>query len=258
MSDQLTAGFSGKGYQKNLNDLMAMLEKFKRCCDSWITQVFTQNSPSITFSGLGTQASPLTAVVSISAASGNTIALNPDGLFSSTSSIVFPITGANDGLSVAGTTVKLGQTVEQAGSPASLTESREIPLNGHSLSILAIGEGEGGSVLAFNDGSDDLMYSIVDNNSFMRYRMDNTNSGDSAGAGFLFTNDISHIGWCFNASSTNAFVNDGLTFFTNGAGGFTFTATEGAIKFGNGLTNPLTISEYARFTLTGHLLIGTQ
>lgn len=88
MSDQLTAGFSGKGYQKNLNDLMANLERFKKCCDGWITQVFTTNSNSISFSGLGTQASPLTAVVNGS----------ESGF----------LLGANDGLSVNGTNAILG------------------------------------------------------------------------------------------------------------------------------------------------------
>lgn len=87
MSDQLTAGFSGKGFQKNFNELMAMREKFKRCCEEWLTQVTTVNSSSIVFSGLGTPNSPLTAAVN---AAGT-------GIF-----------GANDGLSVNGANAILG------------------------------------------------------------------------------------------------------------------------------------------------------
>ena len=42
---------------------------------------------------------------------------------------------ANDGLSAAGTTVKLGQTVGQGGNPAILLEPREIPMAGFALTF---------------------------------------------------------------------------------------------------------------------------
>ena len=79
MSDQLTANFSGKGYQRNLNDLMANLETFKKCCTSWLTQIVTANSTNITLSGLGTILSPLTANVDLSKQSGNNLVINSDG-----------------------------------------------------------------------------------------------------------------------------------------------------------------------------------
>jgi hypothetical protein len=88
MGDQLTANFSGKGFQKNWLELMAMREQFKKCCQSWLTQVYTTNSSSIIFSGLGTQASPLTAVVNGSSSGF--------------------LLGADDGLSVVGSNAVLG------------------------------------------------------------------------------------------------------------------------------------------------------
>lgn len=45
------------------------------------------------------------------------------------------LTGANDGVSLNGTVVVLGQTVGAAGDPAQLTENREIPLNGNVLTF---------------------------------------------------------------------------------------------------------------------------
>ncbi len=44
--------------------------------------VTTENSPTITFSGNGSVASPISAAVVLSTAAGNALQLNPDGLFS--------------------------------------------------------------------------------------------------------------------------------------------------------------------------------
>jgi hypothetical protein len=49
------------------------------------------------------------------------------------------VTAANDGVSLTGTTVKLGQAVGALGNPAALLEDREIPLAGHSLIVSQIG-----------------------------------------------------------------------------------------------------------------------
>ena len=50
-----------------------------------------------------------------------------------------PLSGANDGLSVLGTIVKLGQTVGQVGNPANLLEDRELPFNNFTFAFSDIG-----------------------------------------------------------------------------------------------------------------------
>lgn len=45
------------------------------------------------------------------------------------------VTGADNGLSVNGTTVELGQDIGAAGDPAGLTNAREIPLNGFTVTF---------------------------------------------------------------------------------------------------------------------------
>jgi len=45
------------------------------------------------------------------------------------------VTAANNGLSLSGTTVVLGQNVSQSGAPAALTSNREIPLSGKTITF---------------------------------------------------------------------------------------------------------------------------
>lgn len=47
------------------------------------------------------------------------------------------VTGANDGVSSDGVTVKFGQAVAQAGDPAALTENREVPFAGNQWTLRA-------------------------------------------------------------------------------------------------------------------------
>lgn len=111
----MSKNFSQKGFTKNFLKLMKQEETNQECCLDFLTQIYTENSSTVVFTGLGTARSPLIAVASFVAPSG--------------------ITGANDGLTLSGSIVKLGQTVGQAGNPAALTENRQIPMGGHSLAF---------------------------------------------------------------------------------------------------------------------------
>src|SRR5713226_2586810 len=53
------------------------------------------------------------------------------------------VTAANDGASLTGTTLKLGQAVDAVGNPAKLLENREIPFNGFQLLLDQIGSASG-------------------------------------------------------------------------------------------------------------------
>lgn len=124
--------FSQKGFTNNFLQFMKDLERNKLCCLSFLTKVFVEDSDSISISGDGTQTNPLIATLNVSAEAGNTVVINADGIFVPTPS---SISAADDGLSLTGTTVKLGQTVGAVGNPAQLIENREIPLNGNILTF---------------------------------------------------------------------------------------------------------------------------
>lgn len=81
MSDRRTTNFSQKGFQGNLLAFMKKLEKNGLCCLDFLEKVYTQDSSSIHFSGTGIQSDPLIASSKISASLGNSIVINPDGLF---------------------------------------------------------------------------------------------------------------------------------------------------------------------------------
>jgi|SRR5271155_4645149 len=101
MSDQRTANFSQKGFTKNFLELMTQLEQFKKCCTGFLTQVYTQNSSTVSFTGLGTLLSPLIATaIGGGGGSGTTVA-------------------ANDGLQVEGPNVIFGNLATSPTGPGS-------------------------------------------------------------------------------------------------------------------------------------------
>lgn len=81
MSNNKTKNFSQKGFTQNLLNFMKELEQQKRCCLSFIDQIFVQNNDSINLSGNGTVENPLIATINISTQAGNIISLLEDGLF---------------------------------------------------------------------------------------------------------------------------------------------------------------------------------
>lgn len=52
---------------------------------------------------------------------------------------VIPVTGANNGATLSGTNVQLGQNLGAVGNPGTLLSNREIPLNGFSLELKGVG-----------------------------------------------------------------------------------------------------------------------
>lgn len=84
-----------------------------------------------------------------------------------------------------------------------------------------------------------------------------TNSANtaSAGAGVLFTNDAGYSFQQYMGSTLNAFVPGGALIRTTGPGGFNIVADAGPIAFGKNAG--MGLNEFARFTTTGRLGIGT-
>lgn len=165
---------------------------------------------------------------------------------------------ASNGLSMNGNIVQLGQSTGQAGNPAALLNNREIPLGVNALSITGA-RGSGPFSITFRATSDDFLQSTFNTNSFARMRVDNTNSGISAGAGTLCFNDVSHGGYYYMASSTNAYIPDGFAVVSNGgASGLGLVAGPGPIFLGGNVGPPYSAGEYARFTNTGKLGLGLK
>jgi len=169
-----------------------------------------------------------------------------------------PQTTAANGLSMNGNIVQLGQSTGQAGNPAALLNNREIPLGVNTLSVTGA-RGSGPFSITFRATSDDFLQSIFNSNSFIRMRVDNTNTGISAGAGTLCTNDASHGGYYYMASTTNAYIPDGFAVVSNGgASGLGLVAGPGPIFFGGYVGPPYSAGEYARFTNAGKLGLGLK
>jgi hypothetical protein len=87
--DKRPVNFSQKGFSRNFLSFMKMLEKNDLCCLDFLTQVTTENTASVTFSGLGTPSNPLRAIASggsgSPAGTNNDIQFNEGGAFAADS-----------------------------------------------------------------------------------------------------------------------------------------------------------------------------
>jgi hypothetical protein len=132
--------FSQKGFTANFLSFMKDLERNKLCCLDFLTQVYTTDSDTVTFTGLGTKSSPLIATASgFGAQPANTFFAGPASGASAiptfrplvASDIPPPL--VNNGLSVNSSSIGWGQPVGAAGNPAALLENRQVPLNNFSI-----------------------------------------------------------------------------------------------------------------------------
>lgn len=130
--------------------------------------------------------------------------------------------GANNGLSVSGTTAVLGQTVAQVGNPAQFLGDREIPLHGHKLfldtGVVVIGLKSStadnttalqvyGQQSITTQGNSTIPLSITDNvDGFYRIQMQDIFNGANTGTGFFALNNLGTGLQLFSASSANVGV----------------------------------------------------
>lgn len=164
---------------------------------------------------------------------------------------------ASNGLSADSGNIQLGQQPGQSGNPAALAGNREIPLNANTLKVTGQHGGNPFSI-SFQDENDDFIYSQSQSNSFTRLRIDNTDTGNSAGAGALFFNDAQHLGFFYMASQHNAYIPDGFALTCTGSGGLNFVTSPGPVVFSNYIYAPYSVGEYARFSNSGQLGLGIQ
>lgn len=137
------------------------------------------------------------------------------------------LTGANDGLSVSGSTVQLGQTIDAVGDPAQLLEPREIPFNGQSLSFIERASGN------------NITFDPTDINFI-------TNATDwSGGGGALSFTNLGNNLFGLNVFNEPAFGGDvGNLFFEAGSNiSHLFFLSSGNVLLGNQAFIPTTDSQ---------------
>lgn len=137
MSSNKTKNFSQKGFTGNFLAFMKKLEKNELCCLDFLEQVFTEDSASFHFLGKGTELDPLSGDVKLSAASGNALTINSDGIFVPTS-MAGGLTTANDGLRTIGTNVVFGDDATNVG-PANQLIDKVYNQNGFNFFWLTSG-----------------------------------------------------------------------------------------------------------------------
>lgn len=134
--------FSQKGFTSNFLGFMKDLERNKLCCLDFLTQVYTTDSDTVTFTGLGTKSSPLIAtatefgpVTENTFFAGPTSGPNAVPTFRPLVASDIPPPLVNNGLSVNSSSIGWGQSVGAIGNPAALLEDRQVPLNSFSINF---------------------------------------------------------------------------------------------------------------------------
>lgn len=107
------------------------------------------------------------------------------------------VTAANNGTSLSGTTVQLGQNVGAVGNPGQLLNNREIPLSNFGVDFK-------GNLLnvSINDTTGDFLASDAAGNPFIQYRASNTYV--SIGDDFVIGNGVELFVWDANNKITAA------------------------------------------------------
>jgi hypothetical protein len=256
--------FSQKGFTKNFLQLMKQEEKNKECCLDFLTQIYTENSATILFGGLGTSRSPLTATA-VGGSSGSSAVVTENSSFidfSGNGTAASPLIASLD---PSGGTNGLQNIGGKLGLGGSLIENTTIG-NGN-------GVGNYNIILSGINFDSDLAATMTintSNNNFIQYvsanahatldlYIRNTLAGTGSASGIVFQNDVPDSGFIALTGTGNNFVSRGMYLVNQGGvGGILLSATAGPITFNNGLTQPISSSEYARFSETGQFALGTN
>lgn len=195
MSDNKTKNFSQKGFTRNLLDLMKQLEQNRLCCLNFLEQVYTENTSTITFSGIGTEIDPLSASVNISTSPGNTLSINADGLFAA------GVVSADNGITSVDNVVELGQVAGTAGNPAKLLHDTEVPLNGKGMYF----SGVGNFVIGANTLISSELFQVI-GDQYLQGSLEMPNLGSGGGGGTAMISidgqPFIHTGLITNSFST--------------------------------------------------------
>lgn len=173
-----------------------------------------------------------------------------------------PITAANNGLSIATSTIVLGQNVGEVGNPAALSSSREIPMNSFELTLKgstgSFNVKDNGQVAIVGPGGSSTPALSVTSSGNTRFRLDGTTNvgmnirnnsalswtvasyqANTGNFDFVFYND---------QNSVNSFFIDGNT--NNMAIGFTTPTAKIHLPAGTATANTAPIKLTSGVNLT--------
>jgi len=255
--------FSQKGFTKNFLDLMKQEEKNKECCLDFLTQIYTENSTTVVFSGLGTLRSPLSAVAVGGGSTGTTDVITENSSFidfSGIGTVGSPLiaslapSGVTNGLQVIGGLPGLGGTLVKNTTINNGTGNYNILLPATNF------DSEQPALMTINSSNNNfIQYVSANATSSLDLSIRNTLAGTGSASSVLFQNDVPDSGFFALTGTGNNYVSRGVYIVNQGGiGGISLSATAGPITFNNGLTQPISSSEYARFTETGQLGLGTK
>ncbi len=148
------------------------------------------------------------------------------------------VTGANDGLSLAGTIAQLGQTVGAVGNPAKLLQPREIPFNSFSLLLSGLGEAAGEELI--------MQYGLI--NTLEPFIIFKSTAGTVIGA-IRFGDQANGQIYIGPNAGPNATGQGGI--FIGRSAGSTFTAEVRNILIGDGAGQGMTGTQFG-------IIIGTD
>jgi len=216
-----------KGYTSNILALIQEKQKNTECCLDFLTEIVTEDSATVTFTGSGTESDPLIATASAGS--------------------ITPI----NGLSTIGSDIGLGGDLIQDTTIDAST-------GGFSITISGVNGDSVGTSIVLNPN--DLLPITVSNDassSLTGIGISNAVSGTGAAAGVQMTNDLGDTGFFYLSSSANSFVTRGVVVGNvGGIGGLNLAADTGPITFNSAFSQPLAGNEYARFNQNGHFGLG--
>jgi hypothetical protein len=169
-------------------------------------------------------------------------------------------TTANNGLSVTGRDVQLGQAVGAVGQPAMLLSNREIPMDGYNITFKNIGKGNTGLIKLQADGTKtpaasyiDFLSATGDTLSRINFSSSDILIGNKAGISLTTTNGHNtFIGagagrFATSATKNTSIGSGGLYYLTTGSsnvslGGALAKVTTGNNNIGLGYTSGFSIT----------------
>jgi hypothetical protein len=269
MADRFEALYLGSIFNK---------KKTPPCCPL----VAIDDSATVTYTGLGTPENPFV----FTAAGGTDLTLTTSGT-SGASTLVAGVLNIPNytfaGVSFLNSTSVILSGNGTSGSPLAATLTT--PTNG--LQLITGAVGLGGTLtqnavinngtghfniqmtgINFDSGGAAALTINTSDNGVFRYTtanagalvgpiIKNSVSGAGAAAGYICQTDTAATGFFYETCTNNNFVSQGLLIANNsGTGGVVIAATAGPITFNSALTQPVSTSEYARFSAIGHFGLG--
>ena len=235
MSGQV-GNFSQKGFTKNFLNLMSSVEQIQKCCLSYLTGIYTKDTPSIAFSGDGSEANPLMANSIISPDAGNALSIHVNGLYAPAASGALSVQAQNGvGLDSASTaTAPIIVFGDDVGSTAhGLLTSRDFNMN--ALQINWKGVAGWNMLWDFSSATTNPVQIFSNSAANTLLLVSNIGTGGASAAGFQMAANTGNssfkmCGTAFTTVGTNAY-GPSMFVISNSYGSTVMNSRQGDIYF---------------------------